>query len=90
MPTLAKFMAMPPPIVPEPMSAADLISRVAVSSGTSGILVTCRSAKNRCRMAFDSVVSRSRSNSSRSRARPLANGSVTAASRQSTIASGAG
>ena len=90
MPALAKFIAMPPPMVPAPISAADLISCVGVSSGTSGILLTCRSAKNRWRSAFDSLVARSFSNSSRSRCTPLANGSVTAASTQSTMVSGAG
>ena len=69
MPTLAKFIAMPPPIVPAPMIAADLISRVGVSSGTSGIFAAARSAKNRWRSAFDSVVATSSSKQLRARAR---------------------
>ena len=32
-------MAMPPPMVPAPMTAAERISRVGVSLGTSGILI---------------------------------------------------
>ena len=46
MPALAKHIAMPPPMVPAPMIAAFLIGRTGVSSGTSGILVVWRSAKN--------------------------------------------
>src|ERR1043165_1349344 len=34
MPTLAKFIAMPPPIVPAPITAARLISRGAHRAGT--------------------------------------------------------
>ena len=56
MPALAKLIAMPPPIVPAPMTAAVLIGRVGVSSGTSGILAAARSAKNAWRSAFDSGV----------------------------------
>ena len=37
-------MAMPPPIVPAPMTATFLIARVGVSAGTSGILLVARSA----------------------------------------------
>ena len=38
MPALAKFIAMPPPIVPAPITPTFLIAMVGVSSGTSGIL----------------------------------------------------
>ena len=45
MPALAKFIAMPPPIVPAPMMPALLIVRCAVSAGTSSTLAASRSAK---------------------------------------------
>ena len=45
MPTLAKFIAMPPPMVPAPMTPTFLIGSVGVSSGTSGIFRAWRSAK---------------------------------------------
>jgi len=47
MPALAKFIAMPPPIVPAPSTAAFLMSRLLVSPGTSGILAASRSAKKK-------------------------------------------
>ena len=53
MPAFAKFIAMPPPIVPQPMTAADATGRAGVPFGTSGILPAARSAKNACRCAFD-------------------------------------
>ena len=56
MPALAKFIAMPPPMVPAPITAADLISRKGVSDGTSVILLAALSPKNAWRNAFDSVV----------------------------------
>src|SRR5216683_272167 len=46
-PALAKFMAMPPPMVPAPITAAFLISLAGVSGGTSGILAASRSAKKK-------------------------------------------
>ena len=45
MPALAKFMAMPPPMVPAPTMPAVLISRCGVSAGTSSTLAASRSAK---------------------------------------------
>ena len=45
MPALTKFIVMPPPMVPAPITAADLISRSGVSAGTSGILPAARSPK---------------------------------------------
>ena len=90
MPALAKFIAMPPPIVPAPITAADLIERVGVEPGTSGIFDAARSAKNAWRSAFDSVVLTSIVNSSRSFFRPASNGSITAAFNASTHAGGAG
>ena len=46
---------MPPPIVPAPMTPTFLTGSVGVSSGTSAIFQTCRSAKNTWRCAFDCV-----------------------------------
>ena len=48
-PALRKFIAMPPPMVPAPMTPTFLMSRGLVSSGTSGILDAARSAINRWR-----------------------------------------
>ena len=45
MPTLAKFIAMPPPMVPAPMMPTDLTGIRGVSSGTSGTFWAWRSAK---------------------------------------------
>src|SRR6266705_1045311 len=89
MPALAKFIAMPPPMVPAPMTAALLISRVGVSAGTSGILAASRSAKKKYRCAFDSDELSSSTNSSRSRLSPCSNGRLTAASTALTMFSGA-
>ena len=89
-PALAKFIAMPPPIVPAPITATLLIARVGVSSGTSGIFDAARSAKNAWRSARDSGDCTSCMNSSRSRLMPWSNGSVAAATRHSTQADGAG
>ena len=46
MPTLAKFMDIPPPMVPAPMTPTDSIDFISVSFSISGILVTCLCAKN--------------------------------------------
>jgi len=46
MPALRKFIAMPPPIVPAPITPTFEIGIVGVSSGTSGSFHTARSAKN--------------------------------------------
>jgi len=45
MPTLAKFMAMPPPMVPAPMMPTVVTGMTGVSSATSGTFHTWRSAK---------------------------------------------
>ena len=55
-PALAKFIAMPPPMVPAPMTATDLMARIGVLEGTSGTLAAARVAKKTCRNAFDSVL----------------------------------
>ncbi len=90
MPALAKFMAMPPPMVPAPMTAADLMGRVGVPSGTSGILEAARSAKKACRSARDSGVCTSAMKASRSQASPSSKGLVAATSTASTHFRGAG
>ena len=46
MPALAKHIAIPPPIVPDPMIPAFLISIEGVSAGTSEIFDAARSPKN--------------------------------------------
>ena len=46
MPALRKFIEMPPPMVPAPMTPTFLTGISGVSSGTSGILAAWRSAKN--------------------------------------------
>ena len=61
---------MPPPIVPAPTTAARLMSAAGVSFGTSGTLAASRSAKNRCRSAFDSVETTHSAKISRSRRDP--------------------
>ena len=90
MPALAKFIAMPPPMVPAPMIAADLIGRLGVSSGTSGILEAARSPKKKWRSALLSVVCISARKFSRSTSRPSSNFMLAAAATQSTHFSGAG
>ena len=87
MPTPAKHMAMPPPIVPPPIMATFLMSLVAVSFGRSLILAARRSAKNMWRIAADSGDVTSSPNNSRSLARPSSIGRLTAASRQETMRS---
>ena len=46
MPAFARFMAIPPPIVPEPTIPAALIGIKGVSLGISAILEAARSPKN--------------------------------------------
>ena len=83
-------MAMPPPIVPAPMTATLAIVRAGVFSGTSTIFAAARSAKNAWRSARDSGVCTSCMNSARSKASPSSNGFVTAAATASMHLSGAG
>ena len=45
MPAFAKFIAIPPPIVPEPTIPAELIGRRGVSFGISEIFDAARSPK---------------------------------------------
>ena len=79
MPALAKFIAMPPPIVPAPMTAARSIFRAGVPGGTSGILVASRSAKKAWICPLDWGEAMHSWKSWRSRLSPSAKGSVTAA-----------
>ncbi len=90
MPAFRKFIAMPPPMVPAPMTPTFLMSRTGVSAGTSGILVVARSAMKAWRKAFDSGVNISAVKASRSRRMPSSNFWVTAASTTSMHLSGAG
>ena len=89
-PALRKFMAMPPPMVPAPMTATLAILRAGVFSGTSGIFAAARSAKKAWRSARDSGVCTSCMKSSRSNLRPSSKGIVMAAATASMHLSGAG
>ena len=79
MPALAKFIAMPPPMVPAPMTAARSIFLAGVPGGTSGILVASRSAKKAWICPLDCGDAMHSWKSARSFLSPSANGSVTAA-----------
>ena len=67
MPALAKHIAMPPPMVPAPITVARAMSRGLVPAGMPGTLAASRSAKKICLCAFDWSPSLSLENSSRSR-----------------------
>jgi hypothetical protein len=90
MPALRKFMVMPPPMVPAPMTPTRSILRVGVSSGTSAIFEAARSPKKAWRRAFDSGVCTRWTKASRSSFMPSSKGLVTAAATASTHFSGAG
>ena len=89
MPALAKHMAIPPPMVPAPITAAERIGRVGVSPGTSGTFAAARSARNTCLSAFDSGELISSMKSCRSKGAPSSKGFSEAAT-ASTHLSGAG
>ena len=57
MPALRKFMAIPPPMVPAPMTPTEAMLRVGVLDGTSATFEAARSAKKMWRSAFDSGAS---------------------------------
>ena len=78
MPAERKFIEMPPPMVPAPMTPTRAIGFVATSGPMSAILAAARSAKNTCRCAFDWVEPSSAMNISRSFATPSSNGRSTA------------
>ena len=85
-PALAKFMAMPPPMVPQPMTAAASMALAGVSAGTSGTLAAWRSAKNTWRRALDCSEARHSTKICRSRANASAKGRVSNPSTASTQA----
>ena len=89
MPALAYAMAMPPPMVPAPITAARAIVVTGVSFGTSGTFAASRSAKNMCTSARDSCEVTQSAKSSRSRAEPRSKSSVNAPSMASTALNGA-
>ena len=74
MPALRKFMLMPPPMVPAPMTPTRVISRAFTSLPTSAILLAARSPKKAWRSAFDSVEVTRAMKPARSTARPSSNG----------------
>ncbi len=83
-------MAMPPPMVPAPITATLSILRVGVSAGTSGMRDAARSPKNAWRSARDSGDMRSSRNSARSTFMPSSKGLSTEAATASMHFSGAG
>ncbi len=89
MPAFRKFIEMPPPMVPAPITATFSILRVGVSDGTSGILLAARSPKKAWRSARDSGVLTRNMKPSRSRRRPSSKGFSEAAT-ASTHLPGAG
>ena len=89
MPALAKFMVMPPPMVPAPITPALSNCFRSRFLSTPGIFAAARSAKKTWRIAFDSSDTTQTSNISRSRANPSSNGNSTAASTHSIQAYGA-
>ena len=53
MPTFAKFIEMPPPIVPAPITPIDVKGLISVSGSISGIFATCLCAKKAYLCAAD-------------------------------------
>ncbi|MNN50109.1 hypothetical protein D3C81_1646790 [compost metagenome] len=88
-PAFRKFMVMPPPMVPAPITATRSILRTGVSLDTSGILLAARSPKKAWRSARDSGVPTRYMKPSRSAFRPCSNG-LSEAATASTHFSGAG
>ena len=76
---------MPEPMVPPPITATRSIRR-AFAPATPGTFCALRSAKNRCRSALASALSRSVTNVARSVRTTLSKGRLPAASRTSSIA----
>ena len=75
-PALAKFIAMPLPMVPAPITAPSRMSRVAMSLPMPGTRAICRSAKKRWRNAAASGERTCASKTSYSLARPLVEGEL--------------
>ena len=86
---MAKFIAIPPPIVPAPITATESIDRSAASLASPGTLLACRSAKKTCCSAFACGSRWLSSDISRSTRTLSANGRLTAASTQRMLRSGA-
>jgi hypothetical protein len=89
-PAERNVIAMPPPIVPAPITATRSTGRTGVASFTSEMRAAARSAKNACRSARDSGDCKSSRNSRRSCAGPCSNGIETAAAIASMHLRGAG
>ncbi len=88
-PALAKLIAMPPPIVPPPITPTLSTGRWGVSLAKPSIFDACRSAKKMCLIPADWELSIHSANSLRSIAWPSANDNVVAASTAETICPGA-
>ncbi len=90
MPAFRKFIVMPPPMVPAPMTPTLRIARSGVPSGSPGILRAARSAVNTWRRARASGVAISDTKASRSSLTPSSKGLVSDQPTASTHLSGAG
>ena len=88
-PAFRKFMAMPPPIVPAPITPTLLMVLTGVSFVMPGIFARSRSAKKRCRRARDCGESFAIMNSRASAAQPSVNALVLAISARSMMYVGA-
>ncbi len=84
-----KFIEIPPPIVPAPITPTRLMSRSAMSLAMPSIFDALRSAKKMWRSAADCGLNISFMNCSRSNCRPSASGSRVAASTHAMLAAGA-
>ena len=89
MPAFARTMAMPPPMVPAPTTAAVFMGIRGVSFGMSGIFVTSRSLKKTWMSDLDWSEKRQSMKSLCSTLQPSSNGIFVAASMASTAATGA-
>ena len=90
MPAFRKLIAIPVPIVPAPITAADLMGLSGVDSGMSATLAAARSAKNACLNAFETGPIISSPKRRRSVASPSGNRIIAAASIASMHFCGAG
>ena len=88
-PTLAKFIAIPPPMVPPPKIPTLLMVRSTVSFAKSLTFAAARSAKKMCRIADDCVDCTHSVNNSRSLTIPAETLEVTAICTASIIFCGA-
>jgi len=88
-PAFANTMAMPPPIVPAPTTAADFMGITAMSLGMSGILLVSRSLKKTWMSDLDCSEERHSRKSFCSTLQPSSNCSLVDASTASIAAAGA-